>query len=359
MKNHPGSNSSTVLAIRLRLLGDVLATLGTLRALKTAAPGHRLVFVVDSHYHGLLKNVGYIDMLLPQPPKFHGLSGALAYERYVEHIRNLNPTHALDFHSNTRSAILAYLSGAPVRVGFDVRIRKMLYTDVEPRAEFRNGRPLPRTSHESALALVRRSGFAGVDGPAGNTIPVTKERAAEGANALRRAGVAAAAIERGRVIGLNPGNPYPAKAWVEENWTKLAGMLTAGGRTVIVFWGPGERTVAERIVERSGGGVHLAPALALEAVPGALESLRLLVTIDSGLKHLAVAVGGPTVTLFGPTNPYEWHMGGVGDRFLYEGVSCSPCRLKECPIGQPCMRQIVPERVLEEIRAVEELDTEL
>jgi heptosyltransferase-2 len=69
------------------------------------------------------------------------------------------------------------------------------------------------------------------------------------------------------------------------------------------------------------------------------------VTIDSGLKHLAVATGVPTVTLFGPTDPREWHMGGGLDRFLYPAEPCSPCRLKECPYDVPCMTKIAPQAV--------------
>ncbi|UCG52866.1 MAG: glycosyltransferase family 9 protein [Candidatus Latescibacterota bacterium] len=339
----------SILAIRLRQLGDVLATLGSLRALKESAPEYKLVFVVDSHYHGLLENVGYIDLLLPQPPRINGLSGATAFEHYIEAIRDLRAQYVLDFHSNTRSAILSFLTGAPVRVGFDVRIRKVLYTDVEPRAAFSNGKPMPRTSHESALALIRRCGFDNIHGSVQNTITVPDDQLESGRQALTATGIKREAIENGDVVGLNPGNPYPAKAWPEDNFVDLAAALTKTGMSVLVLWGPGEVEVARRVVERVGGSTHLAPEVQLKELPGMLKSLGVIVTIDSGLKHLAVAVGVPTVTLFGPTNPYEWHMGGTRDRYLYEGLSCSPCRLKECPIGNPCMIQITPERVFNEV----------
>ncbi|UCH83452.1 MAG: glycosyltransferase family 9 protein [Candidatus Latescibacterota bacterium] len=353
MKRDSSSYPPTIIAIRLRLLGDVLATLGTLRALKRSAPDHRIVFVVDSHYHDLLKNTKYIDSLFPQPPRIDGFNGALAYGQYIDDLRNLYATHALDFHSNTRSALLSYLTGAPVRVGFDVRIRKMLYTDVEPRARFEDGHPVARTSHESAMALVRRSGFTSVNGPADRTITVRGADAIAGRHVLVESGIAPKVIDSGRLVGLNAGNPYPAKAWAVENWIELTGMLTGSGREVVVFWGPGEKGVAKDIVRRSVGSVYLLPALPLNALPGVLNSVAQLVTIDSGLKHLAVAVGVPTVTLFGPTSPFEWHMGGDRDRFLYEDLSCSPCRLLECHIGQPCMTQITPQRVFETIQSAE------
>ena len=337
--------SPTVLAIRLRQLGDVLSTLGSLRALKGAAPDHRVLFVVDRAYHALLRTVPFIDDLIPEPPAAGGLGRLAAYGDYVNDIRSRRPSCVLDFHSNTRSAILSFLSGAPVRVGFDVRVRKLLYTDVEPRAVYRSGGIAPRTSHESALALVRRCGFASAEGTAGGTIPVTPDDRLRGSEILVRSGLSAEAVERGKLVGLNPGNPYPAKAWAPGNFGRLARMLGDEGSAVVVLWGPGEKEAALRVVAESAGAARLAPPLALEQLPGVLANTRLVVTIDSGLKHLCVACGVPTVTLFGPTSPFEWHMGGPLDRYVYPAETCSPCRLKECPYEIPCMMKISPESV--------------
>jgi ADP-heptose:LPS heptosyltransferase len=342
----------TVLAIRLRQLGDVLSTLGSMRALKGAAPGHRIVFVADGAYHALLRRVDFIDELLAEPPKSGGLAGWVAYAGYIESVRRLQACCVLDFHSNTRSAVLSFLSGSPVRVGFDVRVRKAFYTDIVPRTVLRDGKPSPRNSHQSALALVRRAGFEGAEGEAERTIPTTTEEWREGRRLLAMAGVPDAALASGCVVGLNPGDPYPAKAWPAEMFGRLAEMLRDDGLSLVVLWGPGESGVAQRIAQAAAGAAHVAPALSLDQLPGVLTNLGALVTIDSGLKHLAVAVGVPTVTLFGPTSPLEWHMGGERDRYLYAGAPCSPCRLRECPHETPCMTLISPERVRDEVRHV-------
>jgi ADP-heptose:LPS heptosyltransferase len=346
-------NGGVALAIRLRVLGDVLATLGTLRSIKETSPQRRIAFVVDARYHALLKNITYIDLLVPEPPRIDGLDGALAYNHYIDGLRQLGADTALDFHSNVRSALLTYMSGAATRVGFDVRGRKILYTDVEPRAVYRNGRKLPRTSHEAAMALARRSGLAKVESSPAQTISVSTDEIRAGRQMLTLSGVEESAFVGAGPVGLNPGNPYPAKKWEERSFVEVARALTAQGRGVVLMWGPGEKERAQRIVDGTGEGAYLSPRLELEHMCGVLKNLSALVTIDSGLKHLAVAAGVPTITLFGPTDPLEWHMGGRLDRYVSAGLSCSPCRLLECPFGTPCMSHLKPADVLRHISAIE------
>ncbi|MFQ5511902.1 MAG: glycosyltransferase family 9 protein [Candidatus Krumholzibacteriia bacterium] len=339
-------NTRTLLAIRLRQLGDVLATLGTLRAVKRADPGRRIVFMVDAHYHDLLRPVPFVDRLLVQPPKLAGSGGVMKFNDYIDDLRGLGTDCVLDFHSNTRSALLSWLSGAARRIGFDVRMRKVLYTDVEPRAVFENGHKRPRTAHESAMALAARGGLAGLEDDGYNTLPVSQARVAEGKRALLASGVGEERLRAGAVVGVNPGNPYPAKAWPHRYFVEVARRLVAGGKAVVIMWGPGEKERAARVAGDAGRGVTVAPAMPLAAMPGFVRQLSLIVTIDSGLKHLAVSVGVPTLTLFGPTDPDEWHMGAKHDRYLYENLSCSPCRLLVCPFGSPCMTRLTPDAVV-------------
>jgi ADP-heptose:LPS heptosyltransferase len=334
-------------------LGDVLVTLGALRGFKDTQPGRKIFFIVDEKYHALLRNLDYINALLPEPPRIHGLEGIVAFERYVRRLRRLEADCVLDFHSNSRSALLSFLSGAPVRVGFDVRMRKLLYTEVEPRAVHRNGRIVPRTSHQSAVALAQRIGLPAADYPLPGTLSAGEEQKTQGRAALTAAGVLERALDNGEVVALNPGNPYPAKAWPEDLFVDLARRVLRRGKSIVILWGPGERARAGRIAAGAGSGAFLSPELRLEELPGVLSHLAVLVTIDSGLKHLAVALGTPTVTMFGPTSPLEWHMGGAQDRYLSAGLSCSPCRLRECPFGAPCMASLTARDVDAEVMSIE------
>jgi ADP-heptose:LPS heptosyltransferase len=334
----------------MRQLGDVLVTLDALRELKRAKPSREVSYVVDEQFHALLENEDYIDRLLPSPPRVGSWSQLVAYINYVRRLRELDPSFVLDYHSNARSAFLTFLSGASRRVGFDVKVRKIAYNVVEPRAEFRDGRMVLRNSAETALRMARHAGAAGDGRAMFPVLEVGDEAARKGAETLASASIPRTAMgPDSNLVGINPGKTYRAKAWPEEYFVSIARTLTARGRQVVVLWGPGEQPTAARIADAAGENVWLGPRTVLSDLPGVLSNLSYLVSIDSGLKHLAVCVRVPTVTIFGSTSPREWHVGTERDGYLWRGYSCSPCRRLDCPYGAPCMSDIKPSDVLAEI----------
>jgi ADP-heptose:LPS heptosyltransferase len=315
-----------LLAIRLRQLGDVLASLEVLRAMKAYRPERRIAFVVNAPYAPLLEREPYLDRILIPPSR-----GARAWGAFLRDIRALAPLSAIDLHGSARSAMITRLSGASTRAGFDVRVRRHAYTVVEPRGEWRDGQRVPHNPITWGSRLARHVGCAEVSTrPPALTVPEpvrtqVRER-------LRAAGIDERAMETRRMIGLNPGRPVASKYWSPARFVDLALRLR---RDVVVFWGPGEEGEAERIAR--GAGAVCAPVLSLVEMCAALSFCGALVSIDSGLKHLAVCTRTPTVTIFGSTDPREWHMGGPRDVALWKGLSCSPCRRLDCPFGTPCM----------------------
>ncbi len=319
-----------VVAIRLRQLGDVLAALDSVRALRQFAPQRRVAYVVDAPFDQVLKGLAYIDRVMVAPRR----GGALAWIPFVRQLRALHPVAAVDFHGSARSALISLMSGAPMRAGYDVRGRGLAYTVREPRGEFHDGVRIPHTPLVWGARLARHAGAAA----AGSVPPALRveEKSREQARTrLIEAGVDAAVIDGGRLVGLNPGRPVASKFWAPGRFADLARAIAGDGGQALVMWGPGEEALAQSIASQSGAVVS--PSFALRDVTGALANLAALVSIDSGLKHLAVCARVPTVTVFGSTDPREWHMGGARDAYLWKGLSCSPCRRLSCPYGAPCM----------------------
>jgi len=319
-----------LLAVRLRQLGDVLASLEVLRAVKAHRPARRIAFVVNAPYAPLLEQEPYIDRVLVPPP-----GGASAWFHFLREVRSLRATAAIDLHGSARSALITRVSGAPLRVGFDVRGRRHAYNVVEPRGEFSpDGRRIPHNPITWGARLARHAG-----GNEANTVPpqikAGEKEAALVRNRLLEAGVGAAVLDSRTVLALNPGRAVATKYWAPSRFITLARRLRDEGHDVLIFWGPGEEAQADFIARESGA--LRAPAFSLVEMCAALRFCAALVTIDSGLKHLAVCTRTPTVTVFGSTDPREWHMGGTRDIALWKGLSCSPCRRLDCPMGVPCM----------------------
>jgi ADP-heptose:LPS heptosyltransferase len=123
------------------------------------------------------------------------------------------------------------------------------------------------------------------------------------------------------------------------------------------IWGPAELAVVESIRSRMHGRSLLAPPTGWQELGALLERCALLVCNDSGPKHVAVALGTPTVTIFGPTHPVTWHP-PEGPHAVVEavGLECLHCNANDCPLPGDrwlrCMRDVTVERVTAEARVL-------
>ena len=155
-----------------------------------------------------------------------------------------------------------------------------------------------------------------------------------------------------QVVGMMPGAEYgPAKCWPIERFAELAARLTRSGCQVWIFGSAKEQQVGARIAAAGGtGAVNLCGRTRLEDAVDLLALAPVAVTNDSGLMHVAAAVGKPVVAIFGPTREYETaplpRAGGRTEVVLHS-VWCRPCMLRECPIDHRCMTRITPAAVLE------------
>ncbi|RKY01274.1 hypothetical protein DRP77_09930 [Candidatus Poribacteria bacterium] len=138
----------------------------------------------------------------------------------------------------------------------------------------------------------------------------------------------------GMIVGIHPGGGWPYKLWGAEGFARLAEMFAAElGARVLLFCGPGEEELAERVESLSSAGVIRFEGLPLRTVAALISLCSLYVGNDTGTTHLAAAVGTPTVAIFGPTDhirsgPYGEHTALVLPRLR---LKCMPCH----PWGKP------------------------
>jgi lipopolysaccharide heptosyltransferase I len=292
-----------VLLIRLGAVGDVLRTLPALHLIRSTFPGVHLSWLVEDLSRDLLAGHPEIDEVLSFPRtelrlammRPHRLRRSIA--ALTSDLRRRRFSVALDFQGSLKSALLAWLSGAPRRVGFapgHCRELSFLFTNDWVRPQVRR---LNRVERNLLLAEAV--------GARGDAIEVIlPERPEEGRAAAEI--VRAVNPTGSPLVVLSPGTSRRQryKRWPAEHFSRLAALLASSpGVVPLVAWGPGEEALASEIVSASGGRAVKAPPTSLRLLAAVLRRSSLFVGADSGPMHLAWGVGCPVLALFGPTDP--------------------------------------------------------
>jgi heptosyltransferase-2 len=247
-------------------------------------------------------------------------------------IRHHAPGTALLLTDSLSSALLMALSGVPERVGYAAEFRDALLTRRVPRKAPSRSRPRV----EEYAALARAAGLEVAETRPSLTA-LTEERA-RGAALLRERGAG-----EGAFVVLAPGASYgPAKRWDPERFAEVARALHARENAHAVLVGTKEDSGPAAEVARILGGhaTDLTGTTDLPTLTGLLDRSILTVSNDSGVMHLAAALGKPTVAVFGSTSPVWSSTAAPWVRTLYAAYPCSPCFRRTCPIGYGCLRSI-------------------
>lgn len=323
-----------VLVIKLRYLGDVLLSTPTLHALKTGIPGVRLTVMVNRGTESVLEGNPDIDEVLPVDR-----GSVLSQCRFALNLRRRRFDAVIDLTDADRSALLSWVSGAPVRIGFndEGRWRGRCYTTLAQSAP---------SAHrvQRDLAALRPLAVAANDLAPRFRLSSTDE--AGGDELLKRLGVRS---ERPIVV-MQPGARYWFKAWPPERFSALADRLVeAHGCQVLIGGSAEEVGLAEAIAGSSKHPVIvLAGRTSVKQFAAVVKRAALFVGNDSGAMHIAAAVGTPVIGLFGPSDPREWGPTGAQVVAIYKGLDCRACFHPTCRRGEEnCMNLISLEEVLD------------
>ncbi len=244
--------------------------------------------------------------------------------------------------NSMKSALLPFLASIPKRVGYlgEARIGLLTHRLKNPK-----NRP-PMVAFYSAL-----SGEAGIE----NDRPQLHADEADVTATLAVLG-----LQRGAYSVFAPGSEYgPAKRWPAAHYAELAKKL---GGPVLLLGSGKDAAVCEDIAKNAENCLNLAGKTTLAQAIHTLAASKLVVTNDSGLMHVAAALGIPQVAVFGSSSPLHtpplsnkavvlWLK---NDNTYQPPLNCAPCFERECPLAAPdermrCLKDITPERVLHTI----------
>ena len=291
--------------------------------------------------------------LAPGAERVHLRKGAgEGYRRWTagRALRRLRPARVLLLTPSFSSAWLAWLSGAHRRIGWPEQGRRWLLNRPVRRA--RRG-----AEHivEEFKALAVQAGGAGF--PRDPQLPRLPAAEEEAERLLEGAGLDAGGPGTAtRQVALCPGVMYgTAKQWPIERFRALRQILEAKGCRGWVIGAATDRDAGERILSGAAEGwVNLAGRASLTVSGSLLRRCDAAVCNDTGVMHLAAAVGTPVVALFGPTEPRWTGPRGPVTRVLQHGCACVPCYARTCGEGHPppCMAAITVEEVAAAIEQV-------
>lgn len=344
---HPSLDEPrNILLVRPRAAGDVLLATPVARALRERFPSAWISFAVRRNMTPLVVENPHVNEALVidafEDPALPFLRRGAMRAQFFAKLRARRFDWAIDLHGGPRSALVVLASGAKVRVGYDTRGRRYAYTRRVPRfVADADGKAIMRSAVRVNAAMIEPLG-----------VRVSDESLVLRVPAHARERVRALLAERGvgasrPLVLVNPAAKWATKAWPSANYARLAGMLARDAAAdVLVLWGPGERVVAEAVI---AGARHERVSLAPDGDLGTAAALvalaRLVAGTDSGISHIAAALTTPSVTLFGPTNPAEWHAYDPSRHVaIHHAVPCSFCNFTRCA-WHACMTELPVERV--------------
>lgn len=278
----------SLVIIKLSAIGDVLHGIPTAVALKQAFPTCSIGWVVEGRSADVLAGHPAVDHLFRLP------RGWLKSIRQVaglrRNLRRFRPDVTLDLQGLLKSAAVAALSGSPLRIGH-----------ARPEARECSWLASNRRVHATASHVVDRNldllaplgietGRGSFDMP---RWPVSRQRVASWLEPLH---------QQGFPVVLNPGAGWASKRWPPDRFAALARVLRrhCGVRSLVIWGGAAEAATAREIVAAAGDAAILAPATSLQDLGELFRLSPLVVSGDTGPLHLAAAVGGRCVGLFGP-----------------------------------------------------------
>jgi len=313
----------SVLVIRPGGIGDAVLLVPALQVFKEKFPSAKITILAERRNCAVFRLCPAVDKVLLYDSPLDLLNAVRG--RY-DVVIDSEQWHRL-------SAIVARMTRAPVRIGFATNERSRMFShqigyshdDYEAVSFFNLMEPLGVQSGSAAKRF----------------LSIPEEVAVTASKML-------GACESVPFVTIFPGASIPERRWGADCFRRVAELLSFFGVQVVVVGGREDRQAGETIVD-GGLGLNLAGQTSLQVTAAIIDRSALLVSGDSGVLHIAIGLGKPTVSLFGPGRPKKWAPQGDRHIVINRKLPCSPCTTfgttPPCPRDAECLRTITPDEV--------------
>jgi len=323
-------------------VGDSVMTVPALRALRRVLPDAHITLVIRPSARGIFSEADFVDDVL-----LYDRKGVLSVFPQIREWRRRKFDLAVLFQNAFEAALIPFLAGVPVRLGYATESRRALLTHPLELPDWRSSR------HEvfyylyvvTALEQMLFGTSSICEADPDTTIQISETRKAEAADLLRAHGVRQGEL----VVALCPGSINSrAKRWPAEAYAALADRLIDDHRQVLLIGSKDEADVSDDVTNRMRHRpIVLTGKTSLDQITAVLSAVDLIVTNDTGPAHIGAALGRPTLVIFGPTNPLTTRPFSPAAEILRHPPDCAPCMLRDCPIDHRCMTAITVDEVFE------------
>jgi heptosyltransferase-2 len=333
------SKADNILIRGTNWIGDAVMTLPAIAAIRNSFPRAKITILVKPWVADIFRLCPDIDeIMLYQSPGIHeGLAGKL---RIASEIRKKQFDAAILLQNAIEAAIIAFLARIPVRAGYNSDGRGLLLTHSVQRTK------AIREVHQTDyyLEMIKALGCR----PAGREAVLALGK--DDQRLARELPVEYGLQDSRLLVGMAPGATYgPAKKWFPERFASVADRLADGFSAQIILFGSSEdsETAAKVRAQAKYPMIDLTGKTGLKDAMALMTRCRLFISNDSGLMHVAAALGVPTVAIFGSTNPTTTSPPGRHNTIVHKDVACSPCLKTDCPTDFQCMDLIGVDDVYE------------
>lgn len=338
-------NPQKILIIKPSGIGDIVHAAPVAKALKIIYPAAKIHWIVFTRFAGILRSVEGVDSVI----KWDRRGGLKEYFRVLGEIRRQRYDIVIDLQGLLRTAFLNRFSGATKKLATPL-LRELSWLVERPVEKYNPSLHAVERNYRVAEFIANLEGKQ-IPPPSAMVpwLKVPDREKSLAASALRgaRAPVAFAVASRGR-----------HKIWPSENFAELINRLTvskdsAGSIpiTPVLIGSENERELARAVVTKLKHRViNLAGEISLAELPAVLERCRLVVGNDSGVIHIAAALGVPVIGIFGATNPVWYRPYNDKSRYIYKKYPCSPCDIKTSCRDYKCMKDIGVDEVMAVVR---------
>ena len=318
-------------------IGDVTRALPLASLLRRGFPGASLAWSVEPAAAPLLEGNPFIDEVLV----FDRRHWWKSFAPFLSTLRSKRFDLALDLQRHLKSGMISWASGAPLRLGFhraDSKEGNWLFNNLHIE---RCGEQIAKLDHY--LKFAERLDIPSA--PIQWTFNLTAQEQAAADKIL--------APVAGAYAALFAGSRWQSKQWFPKQMAECAASLQRDfGLSVVLLGAGADRELARQAMVGASHRMHnLVGRTSLREAMAIIQRAKICIGPDTGLMHIAAALGTPVISLWGASEPRRSGPFGFADLTIRGQAPCAPCYKKTCPIGRICMQSISAPQIAAKISA--------